>query len=189
MGQAGVPLERSLTMTADAGRGRYARSMEYFDDRRRAESFGEVASDYDAYRPRYPAALIAAIMQAAEAAAETRTQTSSDAATEPGTGTDADPGTVTGTDPDARVPRILDVGSGTGSLASQLRESGAKLLTLQPYAVTGAVAREIGLEVEVSSFERSDRRGGTAYLFSFGHSYQWVDPIIALPGIHTPLDT
>src|SRR5690625_3117308 len=95
MGQAGVPLERSLTMTADAGRGRYARSMEYFDDRRRAESFGEVASDYDAYRPRYPAALIAAIMQAAEAAAETRTQTSSNAATDSGTGTDADPGTVT----------------------------------------------------------------------------------------------
>lgn len=128
MGQAGVPLERSLTMTADAGRGRYARSMEYFDDRRRAESFGEVASDYDAYRPRYPAALIAAIMQAAEAAAETRTQTSSNAATDSGTGTDADPGTVTGTDPDARVPRILDVGSGTGILASQLREAGAKIL-------------------------------------------------------------
>src|SRR5699024_2889340 len=92
--------------------GRYAPCMEYFDDRRRAESFGEVASDYDAYRPQYPAELIAAIMQAAEAAADTRTQPSSNAATDsgPDSGTD----TVAGTGPDARVPRILDVGSGTG---------------------------------------------------------------------------
>src|SRR5699024_8310213 len=146
MGQAGVPLERSLTMTAEAGRGRYARSMEYFDDRRRAESFGEGASDYDAYRQRYPAAPIAAIMQSfdavpprsaalspclhaaltaailhsAAAASDTPPQTSSNAATDSGTGTDAVPGTVTGTDPDARVPRILDVGSGTGILASHL---------------------------------------------------------------------
>ena len=29
-----------------------------FTDRRRAESFGSVASDYDRYRPRYPEALI-----------------------------------------------------------------------------------------------------------------------------------
>ena len=188
MGQAGVPLERSLTMTAEAGRGRYGRSMEYFDDRRRAESFGEVASDYDAYRPRYPAALIAAIMQAAEAAAETRTQTSSDAATEPGTGTDADPGTVTGTDPDARVPRILDVGSGTGILASQLREAGAKILAVEPDAEMAAVARAKGLEVEVSSFENWDRRGRTFDLVSFGQSFHWVDPMIALPRIHTLLE-
>src|SRR5699024_11769816 len=126
----------------------------------------------DAYRTQYPAALIAAIMQAAEAAAETRTQTSSNAATDSGTGTgtgtDADPGNVTGTDPDARVPRILDVGSGTGILASQLREAGAKILAVEPDAEMAAVARAKGLEVEVSSFENWDRRGRTFDLVSFG---------------------
>src|SRR5699024_6212736 len=166
--------------------GRYAPCMEYFDDRRRAESFGEVASDYDAYRPQYPAELIAAIMQAAEAAAETRTQTSSNAATDsgPDSGTD----TVAGTGPDARVPRILDVGSGTGILASQLREAGAKILAVEPDAEMAAVARAKGLEVEVSSFEGWDRCGRTFDLVSFGQSFHWVDPMIALPRIRTLLE-
>ena len=123
-------------------------------------------------------------MQAAEAAAETRTQTSSNAATDSGTGT----GTVTGTDPDARVPRILDVGSGTGILASQLREAGAKILAVEPDAEMAAVARAKGLEVEVSSFENWDRRGRTFDLVSFGQSFHWVDPMIALPRIHTLLE-
>ena len=165
--------------------------MEYFDDRRRAESFGEVASDYDAYRPQYPAELIAAIMQAATAVAESRTQASSNTATGSGTvaGTDACPEArvVTGTGPDASVPRILDVGSGTGILASQLREAGAKILAVEPDAEMAAVARAKGLEVEVSSFEGWDRRGRTFDLVSFGQSFHWVDPMIALPRIRTLL--
>lgn len=157
--------------------------MEYFDDRRRAESFGEVASDYDAFRPQYPAELIDAVMGAAEAAADNRTRTSSNAAIDSG----PDSRVVTGTGPDARVPRILDVGSGTGILASQLREAGAKILAVEPDAEMAAVARAKGLEVEVSSFEGWDRRGRTFDLVSFGQSFHWVDPMIALPRIRTLL--
>src|SRR5699024_10493343 len=92
---------------------------------------------------------------------------------------------VTGTGPDARAPRILDVGSGTGILASQLREAGAKILAVEPDAEMAAVARAKGLEVEVSSFEGWDRRGRTFDLVSFGQSFHWVDPMIALPRIRT----
>src|SRR5699024_11038336 len=108
----------------------------------------------------------------------TRTQTSSNAATDSGTGTDSD----------ARAPRILDVGSGTGILASQLREAGAKILAVEPDAEMAAVARAKGLEVEVSSFENWDRRGRTFDLVSFGQSFHWVDPMIALPRIRTLLE-
>src|SRR5699024_1965703 len=98
------------------------------------------------------------------------------------------PGTVTGTDPDARGPRILDVGSGTGLLASQPREAAATILSVDPDAEMAAVARAKGLEVEVSSFENWDRRGRTFDLVSFGQSVHWVDPMIALPRIHTLLE-
>jgi SAM-dependent methyltransferase len=127
--------------------------MEYFENRERAESFGEVAADYDAYRPKYPAALVDAIMSAVEAGAS------------------------------SRVPRILDVGSGTGILAVQLRDAGAEVLAVEPDPEMAAVARSKGLEVEISSFEDWDGRGRTFDLISFGQSFHWVDPMRALPKI------
>ncbi|WP_432790171.1 methyltransferase domain-containing protein [Brevibacterium sp. K11IcPPYGO002] len=133
--------------------------MEYFENRERAESFGEVAQEYDAFRPKYPAALISAIMQAAETI------------TEPGT----------------RAPHILDVGSGTGILASQLRSAGAEILAVEPDDEMAAVARSKGLDVDVSTFENWDPRGRTFDLVSFGQSFHWVDPLVALPKIRTML--
>ncbi|WP_209324425.1 class I SAM-dependent methyltransferase [Brevibacterium renqingii] len=129
--------------------------MEYFEDRKRAESFGEAAAAYDAYRPRYPSALITAIMQAADSGAE--------------------------------VPRILDVGSGTGILASQLKDAGGEVLAVEPDVEMAAVARTKGLEVEVSTFEDWDGQDRTFDLISFGQSFHWVDPLIALPRIRALL--
>lgn len=134
--------------------------MEYFEDRERAESFGEVARDYDAYRPKYPAPLITEIMQAARATAESRTGD----------------------------PRILDVGSGTGILASQLRDAGAEILAVEPDTAMAQVARSKGLEVEISTFEEWEAHGRMFDLISFGQSFHWVDPIAALPRIRTLLE-
>lgn len=133
--------------------------MEYFENRDRAESFGEVAQDYDAFRPKYPAALVAAIMEAAEAS--------------------AGPGT--------RAPRILDVGSGTGILASQLRTAGAEILAVEPDPAMAELTRSKGFEVEVSAFEDWDPQSRTFDLVSFGQSFHWVDPAVALPTIRTVL--
>ena len=42
--------------------------------------------------------------------------------------------------------------------------------------------------MEVSSFERWDRRGRNFDLVSFGQSFHWVDPMVALPRIRTLLE-
>jgi SAM-dependent methyltransferase len=132
--------------------------MEYFENRERAESFGEVASDYDAYRPIYPAALVSTIVNAAEAG------------------------------PGSRVPRILDVGSGTGILAVQLRDAGAEVLAVEPDEEMAAIAHSKGLDVEISRFENWNARGRTFDLVSFGQSFHWVDPLVALPKIRGLLE-
>lgn len=145
--------------------------MEYFENRERAESFGEVARDYDEFRPKYPSALVTAIMQAAAVGTGSRTDASL-----PSTG-----------DRTADAPRILDVGSGTGILASQLRSAGAKILAVEPDDEMAAVTRAKGLDVEVSAFEKWDPQGRTFDLVSFGQSFHWVDPAVALPTIRTVL--
>ncbi|MCS4593899.1 class I SAM-dependent methyltransferase [Brevibacterium sediminis] len=145
--------------------------MEHFENRERAESFGEVARDYDAFRPKYPAALLSAIIQAAGASADSQTDSSL-------------PST---SDRTADAPRILDVGSGTGILASQLRSAGAEILAIEPDPAMAAVARAKGLDVEVSAFEKWDPQGRTFDLVSFGQSFHWVDPLVALPKVRTVL--
>jgi SAM-dependent methyltransferase len=147
--------------------------MEYFENRERAESFGEVAGDYDAHRPKYPAALITAIMTAAEAGAQSRTESMGE----------------TGAESGSSAPRILDVGSGTGILAAQLKDAGAEILAVEPDESMAAVARSKGIEVEVAAFENWDPRGRTFDLVSFGQSFHWVDPLVALPRIRTLLES
>lgn len=141
--------------------------MEYFENRERAESFGETAGDYDAYRPKYPAALITAIMETALRGADSRT----------------DDAPIPSDLPRSDWPRILDVGSGTGILAAQLKDAGAEILAVEPDPEMAAVAEHKGLEVEVSAFEDWDSGGRTFDLISFGQSFHWVDPKVALPRI------
>ncbi|WP_025779618.1 class I SAM-dependent methyltransferase [Brevibacterium sp. VCM10] len=145
--------------------------MEYFENRKRAESFGGVAQEYDAFRPKYPAALITAIMEAAAVGTGSRTD-----ASPPSTG-----------DRTLGAPRILDVGSGTGIFASQLRSAGAEILAVEPDDEMAAVARSKGLDVDVSTFEDWDAQGRDFDLVSFGQSFHWVDPAVALPKVRTML--
>jgi SAM-dependent methyltransferase len=115
-----------------------------FTDRRRAESFGSVASDYDLYRPRYPDALISRLV------------------------------TRTGV-------RVLDVGAGTGILSAQLAAAGADLLAVEPDEQMAAVGRAKGILFECSTFEDWQAGGRTFDLITFGQSFHWVDPAVALP--------
>lgn len=131
--------------------------MAYFDDRGRAESFGQVAEDYDRFRPRYPASLIAAILE-------------------------ADESTAVGP-PRREALRILDVGSGTGILATQLAAAGADVLAVEPDDQMAAIAAAKGLPVEISTFEQWQAVGRTFDLVTFGQSFHWVNPAIALPRI------
>lgn len=115
-----------------------------FTDRRRAESFGSVADDYDRYRPRYPHALIARLVTA--------------------------PGLT-----------VLDVGAGTGISSVQLADAGADVLAVEPDEQMAARCRAKGIPVERSTFEQWEPRGRTFDLITFGQSFHWVDPDVALP--------
>ena len=115
-----------------------------FTDRRRAESFGSVADDYDRYRPRYPQALIARLVTA--------------------------PG-----------PTVLDVGAGTGILSAQLASAGADVLAVEPDEQMAARCLAKGIPVECSTFEDWESRDRTFDLVTFGQSFHWVDPDVALP--------
>lgn len=81
------------------------------------------------------------------------------------------------------VPRVLDVGSGTGILTAQLRATGCEVLAVEPDREMAAVAREKGIDVEVSSFEDWDPGERTFDIVAFGQSFHWVDPTRALPRI------
>lgn len=109
------------------------------EDRRRAESFGTDAEQYHRVRPRYPAALI-------------------DALVTPGT-----------TD-------VLDVGCGTGIAAQLLRDRGCHVLGVEPDARMAEVARDAGLEVEVSGFEAWEPAGRRFDLVTSAQAWHWIDP-------------
>lgn len=137
--------------------------MAFFEERHRAESFGQIAHDYDRYRPRYPEPLIAEIL--------------------------SHPKT-----PASQSPRILDVGSGTGILATQLLaagehifSTGCQILSVEPDTEMAGIARSKGLSVEVTNFEDWNPGDHIFDVVTFGQSFHWVDPSLALPLIRTIL--
>lgn len=123
--------------------------MAFYKERRRAESFGQAALDYDKFRPQYPSSVVEKILRSSC----------------------------------REAPRVLDVGAGTGILTAQLQAAGCEVLAVEPDPQMAAVARDKGLNVEVSTFEDWNPAEQTFDIVSFGQSFHWVNPSLALPRI------
>jgi SAM-dependent methyltransferase len=88
--------------------------------------------------------------------------------------------------PDALVERIvatipgrdvLDVGVGTGIAARQLQAAGCRVLGVDPDARMAGLARRLGIEAEVATFEAWDPAGRVFDAVIAGQAWHWVDPV------------
>jgi SAM-dependent methyltransferase len=80
---------------------------------------------------------------------------------------------------DAASPgrRVLDVGCGTGIAARQLRAAGCRVLGVEPDARMADLARRLGEEVEVATFEEWDPAGRAFDAVVAATAWHWVDPV------------
>lgn len=72
---------------------------------------------------------------------------------------------------------VLDVGTGTGIVARQLRAAGCRVLGLDVDARMAAYARRDGLDVEVAPFEDWDPAGRRFDAVVAGQTWHWIDPV------------
>lgn len=88
--------------------------------------------------------------------------------------------------PDAMVDRIVaaspgldvvDVGIGTGIVATQFEAAGCRVLGVEVDARMAAWARQQGHEVEVGAFEAWDPAGRLFDAVVSGQTWHWVDPV------------
>lgn len=110
-----------------------------YRDRRRAESFGALAAQYDRTRPSYPPALFQHLSRGGAGIA-------------------------------------VDVGCGTGRVASLLAGEGWRVFGLEPDERMAAIARARGIDVSISTFESWDAGAVRVDLVAAGTSWHWVDP-------------
>ncbi|GGP33070.1 class I SAM-dependent methyltransferase [Streptomyces melanogenes] len=73
--------------------------------------------------------------------------------------------------------RILDVGCGTGIVARQLQAAGCEVVGVEPDARMADVARRLGVEAEVATFEAWDPGGREFDAVVAGQAWHWVDPV------------
>jgi SAM-dependent methyltransferase len=73
--------------------------------------------------------------------------------------------------------RVLDVGCGTGKVARALLDRGLDVLGVELDERMAQLAREHGVEVEISGFETWDDRGRTFDLITCGDAWHWIDPV------------
>ncbi|MFF0725638.1 class I SAM-dependent methyltransferase [Streptomyces sp. NPDC004134] len=71
---------------------------------------------------------------------------------------------------------VLDVGTGTGIVARQLRAAGCRVFGLDVDARMAAYAREDGLDVEVARFEDWAPAGRRFDTVVAGQTWHWIDP-------------
>jgi SAM-dependent methyltransferase len=71
---------------------------------------------------------------------------------------------------------VLDVGCGTGIAARLFIDRGAHVFGVEEDARMAAVARESGLDVEISPFESWQPHGRTFDLLISGQAWHWIDP-------------
>ncbi|MEU8549183.1 class I SAM-dependent methyltransferase [Streptomyces roseoverticillatus] len=86
--------------------------------------------------------------------------------------------------PDALVERIaagagdvLDVGCGTGIAARQFQAAGCRVLGVEPDPRMAALARQLGVDVDVSAFEAWDPAGRTFDAVVAAQAWHWIDPV------------
>lgn len=73
-------------------------------------------------------------------------------------------------------PDVLDVGIGTGIVARQLRDTGVRVIGVEPDARMAAYARSHGFDVEEATIEDWDPRGRLFDALVSGQTWHWVDP-------------
>lgn len=76
----------------------------------------------------------------------------------------------------AAGPTVLDVGTGTGIVARQLRAAGCAVLGVEVDPRMAEFARR-DLDVEVSAFETWDPAGRTFDAVVSGQTWHWIDPV------------
>ena len=72
---------------------------------------------------------------------------------------------------------VLDVGTGTGIVARQLRDAGCAVLGVEADARMAEYARRTGIDVEVATFEAWDPVGRLFDAVVAGQAWHWVDPV------------
>ena len=72
---------------------------------------------------------------------------------------------------------LVDVGCGTGIAARQFRAAGCRVLGVEPDERMADLARQNGLEVEVTTFENWDPAGRTFDMVIAAQAWHWVDPL------------
>jgi SAM-dependent methyltransferase len=74
---------------------------------------------------------------------------------------------------------VLDVGCGTGISSRQFQASGCRVLGVDPDEQMAEVARQNGIDVEVSAIEDWDPAGRSFDAVVAGQAWHWVDPVAA----------
>nr|WP_243741329.1 class I SAM-dependent methyltransferase [Streptomyces sp. 8K308] len=74
-------------------------------------------------------------------------------------------------------PDVLDVGCGTGIAARQFQAAGCRTLGVEPDARMADVARQLGSEVGVATFEDWDPAGREFDAVVAGQAWHWIDPV------------
>ncbi len=72
---------------------------------------------------------------------------------------------------------VVDVGCGTGIAARQFRVAGCRVLGVEPDERMAELARQSGIEVEVSTFENWDPAGRVFDMVIAAQAWHWVDPV------------
>lgn len=74
-------------------------------------------------------------------------------------------------------PDLLDVGTGTGIAARQFQTAGCRVLGVEPDARMAGLARRLGTETEVGTFEDWDPGRRAFDVVVAGTAWHWIDPV------------
>lgn len=74
----------------------------------------------------------------------------------------------------------LDVGCGTGKVATAVAGRGVRVVGVEPDDRMAQVARNHGVRVCIASFETWDSKGQLFDLITCGHAWHWIDPAVGL---------